>query len=140
MSQQIQCRLVHRLPPSVRSARWNLPPRFPIMEPRAGVATSSPNGFTRFCRGMAVLYRCRTGIAQDARAPRQTLSAAIALAARAVDERLPSANLLDGLRNSIRPGASPSEAVGVALHNGAGAEALAFLQPAHLVAVDLNLV
>src|SRR5881409_1503315 len=30
---------------------WRQPPRLPISVPRSGVAISSPNGVTRFCRG-----------------------------------------------------------------------------------------
>src|SRR5688572_30349332 len=40
------------------------------MVPRAGVATSSPKGFTRFCRGMALRFRragCNCGTPERGR-------------------------------------------------------------------------
>jgi hypothetical protein len=51
-TQQIQCFDAQRRVRSVRVAgSWKRPPRLPRRSPRAGVATSSPNGVTRFCSG-----------------------------------------------------------------------------------------
>ena len=55
--QQIHCARRAAPAPSVRSSRWKRPPRLPMNRPRAGSANSSPNGSTRFCRGMVTTLR-----------------------------------------------------------------------------------
>ena len=48
-------RVVQRLPSNVLVAGSWMIPRLPMKRPRCAIATTSPNGVTRFCRGLRPL-------------------------------------------------------------------------------------
>src|SRR6516162_7058194 len=56
---------IQRLPSNVLVAGSWMIPRLPMKRPRCAIATTSPNGVTRFCRGLRPLrinlYRYREG-------------------------------------------------------------------------------